>query len=31
MCEEQTVVVTVLCVALLVGLACRFIFMCEDE
>lgn len=31
MCEEQIVVVTSLVAALLVGLACRFIFMCEDE
>jgi len=31
MCEEQIIVVITLCVALLVGLACRFIFMCEDE
>ena len=31
MCEEQTIVVVVLGIAIAVGLACRFIFMCEDE
>jgi len=31
MCEEQTIVVAVLSIAIAVGLACRFIFMCEDE
>jgi Tfp pilus assembly protein PilO len=31
MCEEQTIVVAILAIAMVVGLACRFIFMCEDE
>ena len=31
MCEEQTIVVAILSIAMLVGLACRFIFMCEDD
>ena len=31
MCEEQTIVVIGLAIAMLVGLACRFIFMFEDD
>ena len=31
MCEEQTIVVIGLAIDMLVGLACRFIFMCEDD
>jgi hypothetical protein len=31
MCEEQTIVVTILGIIMVLGLACRFIFMCEDE
>ena len=31
MCEEQTIVVAILGIAMVVGLACRFIFMCEDD
>ena len=31
MCEQQIIVITILVTAILVGLACRFIFMCDDD